>query len=124
MKVVRPIACLLLVWAIASADGFAVASLSGQVTFAGLPVPGATVTAIEGDKEIVSTTDPDGVYRLADLADGVWTIKVEMRGFETISRDITMPSDAPPAFQLTLLGFDEIARGIPVQAPSPASPTP
>ena len=42
----------------------------GQVTFGGLPVPGATVTASQGDKQFVTSTDQQGVYKLADLAEG------------------------------------------------------
>ena len=52
----------------------------GQVGFTGLAVPGATVTATQGDKQIVTTTDQSGLYRFADLAEGTWTIKIEMRG--------------------------------------------
>ena len=34
----------------------------GVVKFAGLPVPGATVTATMGDKKMVAVTGPQGVY--------------------------------------------------------------
>ncbi len=34
----------------------------GQVTFNGVPVPGATVTAIQGDKKLIAVTDLQGVY--------------------------------------------------------------
>ena len=126
-RVIRYIACLLTVWAIGSAGsirGFAVGNLAGKVTFAGLPVPGATVTAIQGDKKVVSATDLSGTYQIADLADGVWTIRIEMHGFETASQDITIPADAPPTFQLKLLAFDEIVRDLPVQRPEASSPAP
>src|ERR1700682_2151223 len=123
-RVVRYIACLLTVWAIGSLHGLAVGNFVGKVTFAGLPVPGATVTAIQGDKKIVSATDLGGTYQIADLADGVWTIRVEMHGFEVASQDITIPADAPPTFQLKLLAFDEIVRDLPVQRPEAPSPTP
>ena len=65
---------------------------SGQVTFGGLPVPGATVTASAGDKQLVTATDEQGVFKLADVADGVWTIRVEMLGFATIERQVTIGS--------------------------------
>ena len=47
----------------------------GIVRFAGLPVPGATVTAAQGDKKLVAVTDPQGIYAFADLADGVWNLQ-------------------------------------------------
>jgi len=45
---------------------------SGQVTYGGLPVPGATVTASSGDKKLVTATDEQGVFRLGDATEGVW----------------------------------------------------
>src|SRR4030095_7903748 len=62
----------------------------GQVSFTGLAVPGALVTATQGDKQIVTTTDQNGVYRFADLAEGTWTIKIEMRGFSPLSREVSV----------------------------------
>ena len=78
----------------------------GQVTFNGLPVPGATVTATirlkpdstrpghdasQGEKKISATTNQDGIYHLANLAEGLWTLTIEMFGFATITRDVTVP---------------------------------
>lgn len=84
----------------------------GQVMFVGQPVPGATVTASQGDRRSVTSTDQQGVYRV-DLADGSWTIQVEMLGFSTVSRDVTIAVDASPAtWELTLLPFEEITKGI------------
>src|SRR5690242_20067140 len=42
----------------------------GQVMFNGLPVPGATVTATQGDQKFTTTTTTEGVYRFPALADG------------------------------------------------------
>ena len=58
----------------------------GIVKSAGLPVPGVTVTAIKGDKKVVTTTDEQGVYSFPDLADGVWTIEMDMLGFAKASQ--------------------------------------
>ncbi len=69
----------------------------GEVTFGGLPVPGATVTATQGEKKITAVTDPRGAYSFPDLADGVWTIRVDMLGFSTIKDDITIGPEAKPA---------------------------
>lgn len=81
----------------------------GQVTFGGLPVPGATITASQGDKRFTAVTDQQGVYRFPDLPDGTWTIRVEMLCFETITREVAVTPDAPGAiWELKLQSLDEI----------------
>jgi len=104
---------------------------SGQVTFGGLPVPGATVTASSGDKQLVTATDEQGQFKFADVRDGVWMLRVEMLGFATLEREITIGSTpaaaaTPEPYDLKLKPFDEITRGLPPRpvATSPASPQP
>jgi hypothetical protein len=86
----------------------------GLVTFNGLPVPGAMVTAMQGDKKIVTTSNEDGTYRLNGLGDGGWTITVEMLGFAPVVHTITISDNAPPLqstpFELKLLSFAEMTR--------------
>ena len=53
----------------------------GVVKLGTLPVPGAAVTARQGDRTVATLTDLQGAYVFPDLADGKWTISVEMRGF-------------------------------------------
>src|ERR1051326_8083030 len=60
----------------------------GTVQSGGLPVPGATVTAIQNDQKMVTTTDDQGRYEFANLPDGVWTLQVEMFGFAKLSREV------------------------------------
>jgi trimeric autotransporter adhesin len=97
---------------LAGVGGFAGETTSdqlGRVVFGGLPVPGATVTASRGDEQLVTVTDQQGGYRLADLAEGVWTIRVEMLGFVTASRDVTIESGGPPiTWELSLKSFEDI----------------
>jgi hypothetical protein len=104
--------------------GVAASEHFGRVTFGGLPVPGATVTATRDDLKIVVSTDSQGLFRLANPADGVWTITVEMIGFRPLTRDIDIGSTAEPSsWELTLLPFDEITRGLaPVPPPAPRPP--
>lgn len=111
-------ACVLAaLFAVAGAGRLAAAEHAGQVAFAGVAVPGATVVASQGDRRVVTSTGADGIYRFPDLADGAWTISVEMRGFRTMSRDIVVSAGEPAAaWELTLLPFDEIARTIPPPA--------
>ena len=104
---------LAIVLAVASGQGLVASQHAGQVTFGGLPVPGVTVTATQGDTHLVTVTDPQGLYRFADLTDGVWTLRIEMRGFETISLDVTVAAAAPPSmWELKLLPFEAIASSI------------
>src|SRR5690242_3941173 len=89
---------LVLAWLLFVAHAFAATERVGQVTFSGLPLPGATVVATMGDARATTTTDQQGMFRFADLADGVWTFHVEMTGFVPITRDVTIGADAaiPP----------------------------
>jgi trimeric autotransporter adhesin len=106
-----------------SATGAAAADHYGRVTFGGVPVPGATVTAIQGDTERVTVTDQQGVYRFAAISDGGWTLRIEMLGFAPLTRDITVAADTPPAtWELTLLPFAEITRGLPPPSAEVRSP--
>jgi hypothetical protein len=102
-----------------AALGLAAAEQHGQVKFGGLPVPGATVAATQGDKKQVAVTDTQGLYSFSDLADGVWNIEVEMLCFESIKKDIGVAAEAPsPEFDLKLLPLDQLKA---VAAAAPAS---
>ncbi len=94
----------------------------GLVKFGGLPVPGATVTATQGDKHFSAVTDAEGVYSFADLADGTWTIRVEMLCFEPLEREVAVAPGAPaPEWELKLLPFDQIKASAP-PPPPPSTP--
>src|SRR5665811_479884 len=67
----------------------------GIVKFGGLAVPGATVTATQGDKKLVAVTDPQGIYGFADLADGVWNLQVEMLCFTTLKKEVAIAPASP-----------------------------
>jgi hypothetical protein len=101
--------------------GLAAAEHHGQVKFGGLPVPGATVTATQGDKKLVALSDQQGAYSFADLAEGIWTMQVEMLCFTPIKQEVGVAANAPsPEWELKLLPFDEIKA----LAPPPPAPTP
>ena len=115
---------LILALVLPDASVLAATERHGQVTFGGLPVPGATVTAAMGDKSFTAITDPQGAYSFADLDDGVWMFKVEMRGFATQTEEITLAADTPPPmWELKLLPLAEITRGITITT-QPAASTP
>src|SRR5450759_3897084 len=81
----------------------------GIVKFGDMAVPGATVTATQGDKKLVAVTDTQGLYTFADLPDGVWNLQVEMLCFTTLKKEVAIAPNAPsPEWELKLLPFDEI----------------
>lgn len=109
-----------LVVAVSGRSGLAAADHYGRVAFRGVPVSGATVTATQHDQKRVTSTDQDGVYRLAGLSDGDWTLRIEMLGFATLSQDVTIAPDTPAStWELTLLSYEAIARSAPAATPAP-----
>ena len=94
----------------------------GLVKFGGLPVPGATVTASQGDKKLSTVTDPAGAYAFADLADGTWTITVEMPGFAPFQQEVGVAPGAPsPEWTLKMLPLSDMKTVAP-PTPAPAAP--
>jgi len=89
---------------------FALASeYHGQVTFSGLPVPGATITVTRGTQKVVAISDQLGSYSFADLADGTWKLEVEMQCFSTIEQTVPIAPNMPAAkWELKLLSLDQI----------------
>lgn len=74
-----------------------------------LPLPGATVTATQGDKKFSAVSDPQGNYRFPDLPDGAWHLQVEMLGFSPIQQDVTTGTGLPgPIFDMKMLALDQI----------------
>ncbi len=99
----------------------------GQVMFAGFPVPGATVTAVQGDKKFIAITDQQGVYSFPELAEGPFTIQVEMLGFSAIRQEVNA---AAAEFEMKMLPIEEIhaetvhaAARDPAPAPAASSNT-
>src|SRR5580692_12104330 len=100
------------------------AEYHGEVKFAGLPLPGVTVTATQGDKTLTAATDPKGVYSFADLPDGRWSLRAEKLGFGPTTLEVTAGGGAPGAvLELKMLPPGEI-RTIATAAPASAPPSP
>ena len=92
--------------------GAAAADHFGRVVFNAVPVPGATVVATHLDQQVTTTTDLDGVFRLTALADGQWTVRVEMMGFVAATQEIRVAAETPPStWELKLLPLAEMVRG-------------
>lgn len=83
----------------------------GQVTFGGLPLPGSTVTvtATQGNKKVVAISDDQGLFYFSDLADGTWTLTIEMTGFAPLKQEIAVAPNGPAGtFELKLMSLDQI----------------
>lgn len=85
----------------------------GVVKSGGLPLPGATVTATRDGKKAATTTDERGAFFFPDLADGVWTITVEMLGFASLAEQVAVAPVAPsPEWEMKLLSADALKAAL------------
>jgi hypothetical protein len=85
----------------------------GRVTFGGLPLPGAAVTATREGKKFTTVTDQQGVYVFPQLTNGTWTIEVAMTGFSTIKQNVLIGPNTPPVrWELKLLPLAQIKAAI------------
>src|SRR4051812_41025381 len=99
--------------------GLFAAEHHGVVKSGGLPIPGATVTAIQADKKMVTTTDEQGAYGFPNLPDGIWTIEVDMLGFAKLTKEVGIDAQAPsPQWELKLHSAQSLAAAL---APAPAA---
>ncbi|MEO6815306.1 MAG: TonB-dependent receptor [Edaphobacter sp.] len=81
----------------------------GLVTSSGLPVPGATVTVMQGTKKFVAVTDMQGFYSFPTLADGPATVDVDMTGYAQIKQQVAIaPNVATGKWELQLLSLEQI----------------
>jgi hypothetical protein len=95
----------------------------GMVRFGGLALPGASVSAVQGDQRRIAVTDGRGVYSFPDLADGAWTVRVEMQCFAPSEREVAIAANAPPAeWDLELLPLEQIQTTAAPPPPPRAAP--
>ncbi len=81
----------------------------GQVTFGGLPVSGAVVTATQDEKKFVAVSDAQGSYFFADLPDGTWKISVEMQLFTRLEQEVKIDATvAAGKWEIELLPTEQI----------------
>jgi trimeric autotransporter adhesin len=90
---------------------------SGSVRAADQFLPGAAVTAIQGDTKVTTFTDESGRYTL-DLVPGVWDIQVQVFGFTPAHEQLTVGST--PSFKDWTVEMPRIAGAPP---PRPAAQT-
>ena len=75
-------------------------------------IPGATVKATQGDKALSTLTDDNGAYQIDGMTAGAWIVTVEMFGFTTARKEVTI--GATPSkidFTLTLRDRSQLGRG-------------
>jgi len=95
----------------------------GLVILNSLLVPGAMVTASQGDKKLTTVTDEQGTYSFPDLADGSWTVEVRMTGFSSVKQNVAIAPGAPVAkWELKLLPADQVKLEGTETKPPPATP--
>ena len=121
MRRLRNLVCVA-VWLAVSALA-AASPFRGVVTFGGLPLPGATVTAAQGTKTETAVSDANGGFEFDDLADGKWTIDIQMQCFAPVHAEVTVAPNLPAAtYELTLLDSAQIQSS--AQPVKPTAETP
>jgi hypothetical protein len=104
---------------LAAIQAFA-SELRGVITFNGLPVPGASLTAVRDGKTFSAITDAEGGYVFPDLADGQWTLSIEMFGFTTLHEQIVVsPGRAPSRWELSSLPLSEMEKHVQASSSEP-----
>jgi trimeric autotransporter adhesin len=83
---------------------------SGMVKSGNQPIPGATVTATQGEKTLVTASGVDGYYAFPSLGDGLWTVTVEMFGFEPAKEQVDYGKSQVANFNLKLRESPVAAR--------------
>ena len=91
-------------------------------------IPGASVTAVQGTRQLITSTDETGRYSL-DLGPGEWMVSVQMFGFEraeqTVQPDTTVEwvlrfvKPAATAAKPPVAGFEVVEMAVIADDPAP-----
>jgi hypothetical protein len=92
----------LIPWLLAGAFCGSVHAQSGIIRSANQPIPGAVLTATQGDKKFTTITGEDGYYSFPPLGDGAWIVEVQMFGFEPLKQTVDYAKDRVANFSLKL----------------------
>lgn len=113
----------LLLSGLLAADAALAAEYRGAIASSGLPVPGATVTAQQGEKKFTTTTNEQGAFVFANLPDGTWTMTVELLGFQKFTSEVGVAPGAPsPSWELKLMTAEALRASLrPAPKPAPAA---
>jgi len=106
---------------LASLPAFA-AEHHGQVLFGGVPVPGAVVTATQGTATKTAVTNDIGIYSFPDLADGAWTLQIQMTGFDPVKQQVTVgPNAEAEKIELKPMSLAEVRAALKPAKVDPAA---
>jgi hypothetical protein len=85
---------------------------SGVVKAENQAIPGATVKAVQGEKALSTLTDDNGAYQIDGMTPGAWIVTVEMFGFTTARKEVTIgTSPSKIDFTLALRERSQSGRG-------------
>ena len=76
--------------------------IRGRVKFGGIPVPGVTVTATQGNVVQSVITDSAGFFTFSHLREGVCVVETHMQMFASQRREIVLPTSDSVEFELHL----------------------
>jgi outer membrane receptor protein involved in Fe transport len=116
------LAMLLLASVSVFAQGTTSGALTGTVTSDGAPLPGATITvtspSLIGSRTV--TSDANGNYNVAALPPGDYTVRVELQGLQTVTRNtrVTLSGTARVDADLKV---SAVTESITVTASAPAT---
>ncbi len=97
----------------------------GRVSFQGVAVPGAMVTATQGAKTLTAVSDGQGFYYFADLPDGQWHLSVKLFGFAPLESEVTVgPASQLGSLELGMLPLEEMLAQAKAVQTAPAAPPP
>jgi hypothetical protein len=74
---------------------------SGTVKSDGLPIPGASVSATQGERVLRTLTDENGAFQFTGMSPGIWVVEAQMFGFAPLRREVQV-GDALTRIDLTL----------------------
>src|SRR5215470_4975639 len=74
---------------------------AGTLKSGNVPVPGATVTATQGERVLRTLSDANGGFQFSGLTAGAWTIEADMFGFQHLRREVQI-ADTPTRIELSL----------------------
>ena len=105
------------------------AQATGLVRAGSIPIPGAVVTANQGEQRLETVTDEQGRYELP-LPPGEWTLTVQMFGFATATQQRKSPETQPAQWSLqlrsagqtdseTVVALPDLLASAPPPAPEP-----
>ena len=97
------------------------ARYSGSVRAADQPVPGATITAHQGETKVTAFTDENGRFQM-NLPPGDWNVQVEMFEFTSASEKVTAGSK--PIIKDWTLEMPRLDQRAGATAPATPAPAP